>query len=530
MADAPRGFKALGEDKAGSPKKKEKKRGRTDAKGIQAAIATINADYALILVGAKAVVLRETVDFRARPDIGLLTIDAFKAWFLPEKYEVNGEFVSIGPLWLNSQHRRDLHGICFVPEGVKGYQGPHRVPDGWYNLWRGYSVEPDASPEAAKLIQGYLDHIRENVANGNEEHFRWIIGWFAHMFQRPQDRLGVSLVLQGEQGSGKTIVGKIAGHLLRTHYLLVTKPKHLTGDFNAYMKSCLLLQAEESFWAGDKAAEGTLKDLITGDQHLIEGKGVDAIPVLNLIRLLITSNNDWVVPAALEERRHGVFRVGNKRQQQRTYFEAIERDMEAGGYGALLHYFLTFDLASVNLGAVPKTEALLEQKIESLNTEQAFWYEVLERGSPFKNSARWPVEIGKEKLFSEYLAYADQIGQRRRGAQTKFWKQVRKLCPDLREEKPWRELTDADGNTIYEKGKPVLRRYRLIVLPKLQECRDAFDKRAGQPVPWPPIDDNKPPNEAAPAAQAPPSSPPPALPPPPAVSPLQGDPLYDPDA
>lgn len=519
MADVPKGFKALSDAKPAAGKK-EKKRGRTDAKGIADAVAAINRDYALILVGAKAVVLRETVDFRGRPDIGLLSIDAFKAWFLPEKYEVNGEFVSIGAIWLNSPKRRDLRGICFVPEGVEGYEGPHRVPDGWYNLWRGYAVQPDASPEAAKKIERYLEHVRENVAGGNEDHFRWIIGWFAHMFQRPQDRLGVSLVLQGEQGSGKTIVGKIAGHLLRTHYLLVTKPKHLTGDFNAYMKSCLLLQAEESFWAGDKAAEGVLKDLITGDQHLIEGKGVDAIPVLNLIRLLITSNNDWVVPAALEERRHGVFRVGNNRMQQRDYFQAIEADMEAGGYGALLHYFLSFDLSSVDLGTIPKTEALLEQKIESLNTEQAFWYEVLERGSPFKNSARWPAEVGKQKLFNEYLTYADQIGQRRRAAETKFWKQVRKLCPDIREEKPWRDVTDADGQTIYEHGKALQRRVRVIVLPKLEECRAAFDKRAGQAVPWPAIDDDKPPQEAkeAPAAVV-------------VEENVQaGDPLYDPHA
>ena len=51
----------------------------------------------------------------------------------------------------------------------------------------------------------------------------------------------------------------------------------MTGQFNAHMASCLLLQADEAVWAGDKAAEGRLKGLITSPIQQIEAKGVDPI-------------------------------------------------------------------------------------------------------------------------------------------------------------------------------------------------------------------------------------------------------------
>mgnify|MGYP000856866344 CR=1 FL=1 len=51
--------------------------------------------------------------------------------------------------------------------------------------------------------------------------------------------------------------------------------RYLVGQFNAHLASCLFLQADEGFWAGDKQAEGRLKGLITSEYQMIELKGVD---------------------------------------------------------------------------------------------------------------------------------------------------------------------------------------------------------------------------------------------------------------
>ena len=69
-------------------------------------------------------------------------------------------------------------------------------------------------------------------------------------------------------------------------------------------------QAEEAVWAGDRSAQGVLKSLITEPEMLVERKGVDPVKMRNLMRVMFTSNEDWVVPAALDDRRFACFDVG----------------------------------------------------------------------------------------------------------------------------------------------------------------------------------------------------------------------------
>jgi Family of unknown function (DUF5906) len=76
----------------------------------------------------------------------------------------------------------------------------------------------------------------------------------------------------------------------------------------------LLLHADEGFWAGDHAAEGKLKDLITGETQWIEFKGKDLIRVRNYIRLFVTGNSEWLVPAGYGERRFAIFDMGSTKR------------------------------------------------------------------------------------------------------------------------------------------------------------------------------------------------------------------------
>jgi hypothetical protein len=167
-----------------------------------------------------------------------------------------------------------------------------------------------------------------------------VIGWFADLVQHPGEKCGTALALRGRQGVGKTIVGKIVGSLLGEHYVAVSDPRYVTGRFNSHLVSALLLHADEGFWAGDHAAEGKIKDLVTGDFHFVEFKGREPIKIRNYVRLLVTGNPAWLVPAGMEERRFAVLDVGEDRMQDHRYFAAIEKQMAAGGRAALLDYLL----------------------------------------------------------------------------------------------------------------------------------------------------------------------------------------------
>src|SRR5580692_6294262 len=112
--------------------------------------------------------------------------------------------------------------------------------------------------------------------------------WFFFFFQA-EDGIR-DLTVTGVQTcalpiSGKTKVGEVFASLLGVHFKQVSDPRYVVGRFNSHMISLLLLHADEGFWAGDKKAEGRLKDLVTGKTHPIEFKGKEAFWINNYVRL-----------------------------------------------------------------------------------------------------------------------------------------------------------------------------------------------------------------------------------------------------
>ena len=346
----------------------------------------VNRRHAFVLAGNKAAVMKFEPDGKT---FRLITIEAYKAWYLNRAITVPGDNgkpkrITHAELWLTDRDRREYEGIEFAPAGGR---------KGYYNLWQGFAVEPRPG-NCGK----FLAHIRDNITQGNTFLYNWVIGFFAQIAQQPDVKLGTALALRGEPGVGKTKVGEVFGCLLKPHYKLVADPRFVTGQFNSHMASLLLLHADEAFWAGDKRSEGKLKDLVTGSEHFLEFKGVDPISVRNLIRLFVTGNSDWLVPAAFRERRWAVIDAGVGKIQDHAYFAAIDHEMDHGGREALLHYLLHFDLKTVNLRAIPETKALLEQKFASASAEEKFWLDTLKYGRLPGSLEGEPNACRKEKL------------------------------------------------------------------------------------------------------------------------------------
>ena len=56
-------------------------------------------------------------------------------------------------------------------------------------------------------------------------------------------------------------------------------------------------------WAGDKEAEGVLKTLVTEKYIMIEYKGKDSLRFRNCMRLIMSSNKEWIAPVESGNRR-----------------------------------------------------------------------------------------------------------------------------------------------------------------------------------------------------------------------------------
>ena len=188
------------------------------------------------------------------------------------------------------------------------------------------------------------------------------------------------MVLKGGRGTGKGTLFRVMLMIFGKHGLHLTQPKHLVGNFNAHLRTAVFVFADECLWAGDKAAESALKGLITEPTLAIEPKGRDVTTAPNRIKLVMASNNAFVVPAGADERRYCVIDVSADRAQDHAYFGTLNDWIDNGGAEIFLDHLLTRDLTAFNVRAVPKTAALDRQKVEGMQAVDRWILEALDTG------------------------------------------------------------------------------------------------------------------------------------------------------
>ena len=418
-----------------------------------ALIEELNQKHFVTMIGGKTTVVNEIHDpAMERNILTYSTPSDFKNFYSNRFITIDDRPVPIGQHWFKHPTRRQYPGITFMPGETSPYMGN-------YNLWKGFNVSPialnPAEPDNIKGFSIFWDHIKNNIANGDDATAAYIIGWMADMVQHPQKRLGVSLVLRSdEQGTGKGLFAKIFGHLFGKHYLHVTNPRHLTGNFNAHLIDCLLLFADEAFWAGDKSAEGALKTLITEELRAVEIKNKDVFQARNFTRLLIASNKSWVVPSELHDRRFVILDVNPRRKRDTEYFGKMLKQMESGGYEALLWFLLNLKIEVDLRNSMPETSAMKDSKIHSMSPVQSFWYECLVEGM-FGSEQNW--EGPHTKTFLHEL-FKTQSRKNEHFSKEVFAKELKKLV-SLEETRPRNE--------------------RCWRFPPLDECRNDFEEKYG---------------------------------------------------
>jgi Family of unknown function (DUF5906) len=425
-------------------------------------VAAMNETYAVVSIGGQVAVMKQYRSSEGKPDFKLLTVSAFHTLLANKHVRRGGRMVRLPKHWIEHPQRRDYEGLVFAPG---------RDVPGYYNLWRGFAVE--ARPGDCSK---FLAHLRDNVCRGDEALYRWVVGWLAQIFQQPHEKSGTSLAIRGKQATGKTKVGEVIGSLLGPHFVAVADPRYVTGHFNSHLVSCLLLHTDEAFWAGDHTAEGKIKDLVTGRWQHIEFKGKEPIPVRNFVRLLVTGNPDWVVPAAFEERRFACLEIGEDHLGDHSYFAAIDQEMDNGGREALLHYLLNFDYSDLNLRRIPHTSALLEQKIASMTPERGWWLDLLRSGT-LPGDWDGVGEAPSEFLYESFIAHAQRRAVYRRSIETSIGIFLRKAVKGLRSRKGMYAIDSRRSNPRRKEGP-------IYVFPGLQECRKYFSELLQANIPW----------------------------------------------
>jgi hypothetical protein len=390
------------------------------AREVPEHIGRINEHYFLAPQGGKTLIFYEGVDpLDGRRIHRAMGLADFRALFMNEfvdTYDAQGKLkrISVADAWLTHPLRRQYEGVVLAP---------NRTVPGYYNLWQGFAVEPCDGDWS--LMH---EHIRKILCKSDDQVFEYVLNWLAFCVQYPDRRAEVALVMRGGRGAGKGMLAAAIGSFFGDHFVQISNARHLTGNFNAHLRSCIVLFVDEAFWAGDKQGEAVLKHYITEATLPIEQKGRDLEVVPNLLHVIMASNSQRVVPAGLDERRYLVLDVDDSMQQNEKYFRALSDQIENGGREAMLHDLLQRDLKDFNHRKAPKTAGLIEQKLLSLEPHQQWWFERLQSGTLTAFKDDWTC-VPKTNVHKNYLESVKDTGTTWRASQTALGMHLKAMLP-----------------------------------------------------------------------------------------------------
>jgi hypothetical protein len=432
-------------------------------------IEGFNAEYFVSIEGGTTFVFHEAYDHElGRPTLLPISTHSFRSLYSNRHVDVaetrSGgtatKRVCAADVWMNHPARRTFpKGLVLLPGG--------KAPEGTYNLWRGFGYTPKEGATLEDAKPGLI-HLKQVVCSGNIAHFRYLLGWLAHAVQRPDRQAEVAIVLQGGRGTGKGTMGRWFRDLFGSHGMHIQHPRHLVGNFNAHLRTCIAMFVDESFFVGDRAGNAVLKSLITEDQLTIERKGVDAFSARNRLKIVMATNEDHAILAGTDERRYFVLRVSDEKAQDKTYFAKLDHWWRNGGKAALLGYLLGYDLSGFDIRTPPNTAALEAQKLLSLTPLDAWLFERLTDGRISTTDSDWKTTYPRDTIANAFTDYAKQHGNRYA-----------------------RTSTDAVGQGLRkhlklgDQRETTGMRRRLWVFPSLVEARNQFAASVGiEFTPW----------------------------------------------
>jgi len=284
----------------------------------------------------------------------------------------------------------------FTVKALKFYSEDPEI----FSYFRGYDYN-QLDEVKKEVIQPFLNHVHDVIANGDEKVYRYILVWIASILQKPNFKTGTALVLIGNQGTGKNafFTDVICKLMARYANKNVTKIEDVVGKFNAILqnKKLTILNELQSADTTKLLNCDALKSDITEDTIVINEKNEPMRECENVSNFIMVSNHDFPVKIEATDRRFAVFRVGDKHKQDFEYFEDLANKFTPEFYENLFTFFMTLDISKDNLRRIPATEAREVIREASMTS-----YEIFVRDNYDKI-----VDLPSDKFFGMYCKFVE---------------------------------------------------------------------------------------------------------------------------
>lgn len=249
--------------------------------------------------------------------------------YLNDAYEDGPRQEMFITAWMDHPDVRRYVSMDMYPPGCE-----IPCPPNVLNTWLGFAAErlpllqDHEQKPAAAGAQLVLDHMRLIECNGDENLFKYRLGWWAHLYQFPGRKPRVGSILVGQKGAGKDTTVRAHLPLIGRHLICQTRVvDHILGTFNSAIDDKLLLWVEELTLAPTGGAGTNLMDgakaLITSEVQQITVKHKESVCKPSYHRFIGTTNERRSVPMTSDNRHFCLVEVSDAQRNNSQYFDAL---------------------------------------------------------------------------------------------------------------------------------------------------------------------------------------------------------------
>lgn len=290
--------------------------------------------------------------------------------------------------WIKDPEIRTYEELVYKPKQT--------VADNVYNIFTDFSIEPNKGNISA------VHEVLRLISNNNENVFNYIEKWVASILQKPYNKTGTCIIIQGDQGIGKDTYFDFIGKIFGDYFFNTNRAEEdVFGKFNGHLKKVLLMKFEEASFLVNKKNESSLKSLITCTRQAYENKGIDPITLDNYFNIVMTTNNEIPVHIEQTDRRFVLIKGSNEKRGNLDFWNHIYNELnKPETLQAYMYHLLHLDLSEFNPRDRPITEYYEEVKQAFIPYHAMLLQDELERYpdvEEIETSAKNLYDIAKER-------------------------------------------------------------------------------------------------------------------------------------
>lgn len=253
------------------------------------------------------------------------------------------------------------------------------------NLWQDPKLE--VAEGDIDIFLKHMEYLFPDTEDGEGQSQRNLyIDFMAHIVKFSGKKIRWSLVVQGDEGVGKSFTAELMKKLLGESNVSTPMMEVIHDKYTDWQSHCQLVVIEELMASGKMELMNKMKPFIVSDVTEIREMYRKPYKQPNLYNIISFTNYEDPIIINEKDRRYGVIRtfaLPKDKDYYTTLFDWIE---VPENLSAMLHFFQTRDLSALNTQRAPMTQAKRAVIAASRNPlEEWISRQIEENAWPFNN-------------------------------------------------------------------------------------------------------------------------------------------------